>query len=154
MSFTHSTILRKSKIENRRQIRYPGASAVIRASWIDIAGSLRMGQAKLVDICERGLAMELPEKPQPNTFVRFQCDKMKLYGTGAVRHCQSKGSRFVVGLEFSDGIRWQPASQPAEVKDAVYSDQYNFTRNDEFTWNWLFDMPADPRIGTQSMQNA
>ena len=143
MTFSHSMTIRRHKSENRRQSRFPGNNAVIRASWIDIAGSLRMGQARLVDICERGLAMELPERPQPNTYVRFQCDKMKLNGTGAVRHCQAAGTRFVVGLEFSDGIRWKPPQTQADgaARIAPVNPQEN-----GFELNWLFDLPAEPAV--------
>jgi hypothetical protein len=107
-----------------------------------------MGQARLVDICERGLAVELPEKPQPNTYIRFQCDKMNVYGTGAVRHCQSNGARFIVGVEFSAGLRWQPPRPMANAQTLDVS-----RPSDKFEWNWLFDKPADAVMGLSACGN-
>jgi hypothetical protein len=112
-----------------------------------------MGQARLVDVCERGLAMELPEKPQPNTYIRFQCDKMKLYGTGAVRHTQSIGAKFIVGLEFSDGVRWKPPLTVVTDGEAPLQAPRTTVELDSLEWNWLFDRPADARVSASASGN-
>ena len=52
--------------------------------------------------------IELPEAAAPLSLIRFQSNKYKIQGSGAVRHCHRVGPKYIVGLEFTDGIRWQP----------------------------------------------
>ena len=41
------------------------------------------------------------------SLVRFQSDRYKVRGQGVVRHSRRVGKRFIVGLEFTEGLRWR-----------------------------------------------
>ena len=92
----------------RRSRRYAVDNPPIRVSWLDTEGHLKMAQVKILNICEHGLAIDLPEPPLRTSMVRFQGEKFGLVGAGAVRHFQKVGSRWVVGVEFEAGLKWVP----------------------------------------------
>jgi len=52
------------------------------------------------------MAFELPEAAQLVTRVKLESDKHRLLGEGTVRHCRRMGSKYIVGVEFADGLRW------------------------------------------------
>ena len=109
----------------RRNRRYAVDGATLRVSWLGLNGTLKVvQQARVLNISEEGMAFELPEPAQLVTRVKIQSDKDKLLGEGTVRHCRRLGSKYVVGIEFSDGLRWRapddsvlepvPLSDPGE----------------------------------------
>ena len=97
----------KTRKDLRRHRRYAVEPTVLQVSWLDLAGKMKMTRTRALNISEGGIALELPEAALPLSMVRFQCDKYKIRGAGAVRHCRRVGSKFVVGLEFMEGLRWQ-----------------------------------------------
>ncbi len=62
--------------------------------------------ARVLNISECGIAIELPEAAQLLSRVKLQSEKHGLLGQGAVRHCRRVGTKYVVGIEFTDGLRW------------------------------------------------
>ena len=78
---------------------------------------MKMTRTKAINISARGIAFELPEAAMPLSMVRFQSDKYKVRGAGAVRHCRKVGTKYVVGLEFTEGLRWQPPTE--EVQEPI-----------------------------------
>jgi hypothetical protein len=63
------------------------------------------------------MAIELPEAAAPLSLVRFESHKYKVVGSGSVRHCHRAGSKYIVGLEFSDGLHWR--APEGEVEEPV-----------------------------------
>jgi len=109
----------------RRCRRYAVDGATLRVSWLGLNGTLKVvQQARVLNISEEGMAFELPEPAQLVTRVKVQSDKHRLLGEGTVRHCRRLSSKYVVGIEFSDGLRWRapddsvlepvPLSDPGE----------------------------------------
>jgi hypothetical protein len=109
----------------RRSRRYAVDGATLRVSWLGLNGTLKVvQQARVLNISEEGMTFELPEPAQLVTRVKLQSDKHKLLAEGTVRHCRRVGSKYVVGIEFSDGLRWRapddsviepvPLSDPGE----------------------------------------
>jgi hypothetical protein len=98
----------------RKCRRYLVDSGVLRVSWLDITGKMKMTRTRALNISEGGIALELPEAAMPLSMVRFQSDKYKVRGAGAVRYCHRVGSKFVVGLEFSEGLRWVAPREDVE----------------------------------------
>jgi hypothetical protein len=98
--------------EMRRQER---AEVVVEVDvmWTDRQGHERFATARAIDICESGIRMQVPEALPERSFVRLRADKIGLAGTASVRSCIKKGTKFLVGLEFSGGMRWK---RPAAVK--------------------------------------
>jgi hypothetical protein len=106
----------------RRSRRYAVEGATLRISWLGLNGSLKMVQnARVLNISEEGMAFELPEPAQLATRVNLQSDKHKLLGVGMVRHCRRIGAKYIVGVEFSDGLRWrapqEPFTEPIQLSD-------------------------------------
>lgn len=95
----------------RKFKRYVVDAGVLRVSWLDPAGKMKMTRTRALNVSENGIAIELPEAAMPQSMVRFQSDKFKVQGAGTVRHCHRVGTKFVVGLEFCDGLRWQPPNE-------------------------------------------
>src|SRR6478609_6286652 len=109
----------------RRNRRYAVDGATLRVFWLGLNGTLKVvQQARVLNISEEGMAFELPEPAQLVTRVKLQSDKHRLLGEGTVRHCRRLISKYVVGIEFSDGLRWRapddsvlepvPLSDPGE----------------------------------------
>src|SRR4051812_23094484 len=93
----------------RRTRRYAVAGATLRVGWLGVNGTLKVAQnARVLNICEHGMAFELPEPAQLVTRVKLQSDKHKLLGEATVRHCSRVGNKYIVGVEFTDGLRWRP----------------------------------------------
>jgi len=76
-----------------------------------------MARTRALNISESGMAIELPEAAMPMSMIRFQSEKFKLLGSGAVRHCRRAGTKYIVGLEFTDGLRWRPPE--GEVQEPI-----------------------------------
>ena len=93
----------------RQHHRYAVENTFLRVAWLDTSGALKMAHdARVLNISEGGMAIELPEAAQLLSRLKIQSDKHHLLGQGAVRHCRRIGTRYVVGIEFTDGLRWQP----------------------------------------------
>ena len=102
----------------RRHRRYAVDQSFMRVSWLDMDGQLKMiAKAKVLNVSEGGMALELPEKPLPTSMVRFQAEKHKLRGSAAVRHSRKVGTKWVVGVEFAEGLRW--LAPEGEVQEPI-----------------------------------
>jgi hypothetical protein len=107
----------------RRSRRYTVDDATLRVSWLALNGTLRVvQQARVLNVSEDGMAFELPEPAQLVTRVKLQSDKHKLLAEAIVRHCRRIGAKYIVGVEFSDGLRWRApddsVSEPVPLSDA------------------------------------
>jgi hypothetical protein len=75
--------------------------------WTDRQGHERFATARSIDICESGIRIQVPEALPERSFVRLRADRIGLAGSASVRSCVRKGTKFLVGLEFSGGMRWK-----------------------------------------------
>ena len=91
----------------RRNRRYAVDAGILQVSWLDLSGKMKMTRTRALNISESGMAIELPEAAAPLSLVRFQSGRFKVMGAGAVRHCYRAGTRYIVGLEFTDGLAWR-----------------------------------------------
>src|SRR5579864_8519717 len=105
MQTSWSALKRKDLRQHRR---YAVDAGILKVSWLDVTGSMKMARTRALNISAGGIAIELPEAAMPLSLVRFQSDRFNVRGAGYVRHCRREGSRYVVGLEFSEGLRWNP----------------------------------------------
>jgi hypothetical protein len=92
----------------RKHKRYAVDAGILKVYWLDVTGSMKMARTRALNISECGIAIELPEAALPLSLVRFESDRFNVRGAGYVRHCRREGSKFVVGLEFAEGLRWTP----------------------------------------------
>jgi hypothetical protein len=105
MQTSWSALKRKDLRQHRR---YALDAGTIKVSWLDVTGSMKMTRTRGLNISENGIALELPEAALPMSLVRFQSDRFNVRGSGYVRHCRREGSKYVVGLEFAEGLHWTP----------------------------------------------
>jgi len=94
--------------ETREDRWYMVDSGVLKVSFLDSTGAVKMARTKAINISEGGICLELPEAAMPQTLVRFQSDRFNVSGAGYVRHCNRAGTKWIVGLEFAEGLRWSP----------------------------------------------
>jgi PilZ domain len=90
----------------RRQARVEVAVPVD-VMWTDRHGDERFATARSIDICESGIRIQVPEALPERSYVRLRADRINLAGSASVRSCVKKGTKFVVGLEFSGGLTWK-----------------------------------------------
>jgi hypothetical protein len=90
------------------------AVATVLVLWDDTTGHEKFAHARSFDISETGLSVELPEAVPVRSFVTLRSDRFGIQGRAQVRHCSRKGMKYLVGLEFSAGLRWKPPSREVE----------------------------------------
>jgi len=112
MQTSWSALKRKDLRQHRR---YALDAGTLKVSWLDVSGAMKMTRTRGLNISEGGIAIELPEAAMPQSLVRFQSDRFNVRGAGYVRHCRRQGSRYIVGLEFAEGLHWTtPEGDPPE----------------------------------------
>jgi hypothetical protein len=102
--------------ELRRHRRYAVDGSILQVSWLDMKGKMRITRTRAVNICEEGMAIQLPEAAMP-LLVRFKSERFNVSGVGEVRHCQRVGGQYIVGLQFSGDLRWRPPS--GEIREPI-----------------------------------
>jgi PilZ domain len=106
----------------RRSRRYAVDGETMRVSWLGLNGALNVvHHARVVNISEEGIAVELPEPAQLVSRIKLEAEKHRLLGEGTVRHCRRVSSKYVVGVEFVDGLRWRAPEEPV-VEPVALSD--------------------------------
>ena|ERR1700733_449112 len=95
--------------ELRRHERDKNASPV-QIVWQDRSGADRFVNGRSLDISPAGMRVEVSEPIDKQTYVTVQCLALALHGTASVRSCTRKGMKYVLGLEFSAGLKWKPKS--------------------------------------------
>ena len=73
-------------------------------AWEDPASGSHYATARCVDICDRGVSLQLHQSIPARAYVSFRIDNLKLAGRATVRHCAKRGAYFRIGLEFSGGL--------------------------------------------------
>jgi cytochrome c peroxidase len=99
---------------NLRRHNRTQARSIVQIVWKDHLGNEKYTKARTLDVSQSGMRVEVPERIPERSYVTFRSDELSLQGTGSVRTCHGKGIKFVVGVEFSAGMKWQPKSEPAE----------------------------------------
>jgi hypothetical protein len=78
-----------------------------RAMWVDQDGRDKWAIVRIYDLSESGLRMELPERLEARTLIRFISDDMKIQGQATVRFCRHSGAKYIIGAEFVGGTAWK-----------------------------------------------
>jgi hypothetical protein len=92
----------------RKSRRYSVDEGVLRVSWLGLNGTLKVvQQARVLNVSEEGIAVELPAPALLASRVGLEASKHQLHGEGTVKRCRPVGFKFVVGIEFVNGLHWQ-----------------------------------------------
>lgn len=81
--------------------------------WKDRSGEDKFTTGSTVDVSESGLRLEVREPIDQRTYVTLQCAALGIHGSASVRTCIRRGTKFLLGLEFSGGLRWKPDTETA-----------------------------------------
>ena len=106
---------------NLRRHSRMNAQCVVQLVWKDQLGNEKFTKARTLDVSESGLRLEVPERIPERSYVSFRVDELGLHGTASVRSCNGKGLKYIVGLEFSVGMKWKPKpveSEPVKSEPA------------------------------------
>lgn len=99
--------------KNRRGHNRTALSTRIRIGWKDRYGNDKFADTRSLDISELGIRIEMTEPIEQRSFVMLRNEELGLHGTASVRTCIGKGRKYVVGLEFSRGMKWTPPTVQA-----------------------------------------
>jgi hypothetical protein len=103
----HASHFVEKKGDLRRHQRTPIAVPV-QLSWTDRAGNQKFAYAKILDVSESGMRVEAGESLAKHAYVALRAERIALQGSASVRSCTKQGTKYIVGLEFSGGLKWKP----------------------------------------------
>ena len=96
--------------ELRRHWRSTKSEAVS-VVWSDRLGADKFINGRTVNISESGIRIEVGQPIEKQTYVTVQCSSLGLHGRASVRSCVRRGSKYLLGLEFSAGLKWRPKTE-------------------------------------------
>jgi len=101
----------KSGIRRSERLTTEG---LVEVTWKDRFGQEKFAKARSLDVSEKGMRIEMPEALERQNYVTIRSNALSLHGTASVRSCTRKGTKYLIGLEFSGGLQWKPKSKPPE----------------------------------------
>ena len=99
----------KSGIRRSERLTTEG---LVEVTWKDRFGQEKFAKARSLDVSEKGMRIEMPEALERQNYVTIRSNALSLHGTASVRSCTRKGTKYLIGLEFSGGLKWRPKSKP------------------------------------------
>jgi hypothetical protein len=99
----------------RRHERTP-SDAVVKIRWKIPSGEAHFARGKILDCSESGLRVEVSEPIPTRSYVTLEApelDRAGWSGWGSVRYCVLRRAKYIVGLELSAGVQWNPAASAA-----------------------------------------
>jgi PilZ domain len=96
-----------NKGELRRHQR-TAKSAPVQIIWKDRQGEDKFVNGRILDVSEAGIRVEVSDPLEKQTYVTLQSPSLGLHGSASVRTCARKGMKYIIGLEFSAGLKWKP----------------------------------------------
>jgi hypothetical protein len=96
----------------RRHERTP-SDALVKMRWSIASGEAHFALGKILDCSERGLRVEVSEPIQTRSYVTLdapELDRAGWSGWGSVRYCVLRRAKYIVGLELSAGVQWNPTA--------------------------------------------
>jgi hypothetical protein len=85
-------------------------SASVQLVWQNRGGADQFVTGRSLDVSTSGMRVEVAAPIDTQTYVTVQCAALGLHGRASVRTCARSGQKFILGLEFSSGLRWKPKS--------------------------------------------
>jgi len=85
----------------------------VQVVWEDRRGQKNFANGKSIDISEAGMRLKLKDPIEKQTYVSLSSPQLSLNGQGSVRTCARAGNGFIVGIEFSAGLKWKTGGKPA-----------------------------------------
>lgn len=64
--------------------------------------------ATVIDVSESGMRVLSREPLRVHSYVSIRAEKLGVQGGASVRSCLKQKTSWVIGLEFSGGLKWKP----------------------------------------------
>jgi hypothetical protein len=97
------------KKEKRKSKRDP-ISGSVTVLWGTTAQEERISRANMIDLSSHGAKFRTSERIPAGSWLMFNYHQLGASGRGTVRYCQLVKSCYQIGVEFSGGTGWNPAS--------------------------------------------
>ena len=79
----------------------------VQVLWRDRSGTDRSANGRIVDVSELGMRIKLPAAIEKGVYINFNAHKIPIQGAASVRSCRAQGTTYLIGLEFTGGLRWK-----------------------------------------------
>lgn len=94
----------------RRHQRHP-LSRKVWLSW-DAHGQVKQVTCNGLDISTSGMRVSSTEPLPPRDLVQFRIQGTGFAGSGSIRSCSHTKMKYLIGIEFGQGVRWDAARYP------------------------------------------
>ena len=91
--------------ERRTRVRHE-MEGRLRILWQE-NGMARQTMAELRNISASGLSCLIAQRLPAHTEIRLEYPAQRLHGYAYVRHCNSRGAQYLIGIEFRGGLTWR-----------------------------------------------
>ena len=98
---------------NARKHERTPSDALVKIRWSAASGEAHFARGKILDCSENGLRVEVIEPIPTRSYVTLdapELDRAGWSGWGSVRYCVLRRAKYIVGLELSAGVQWNPAA--------------------------------------------
>ncbi len=92
--------------DRRRSLRFPYRGAVLMV-WDAGYRRTKYVRAKILELSEGGVRIEISEPLPVAAQVSLRAERFELFGAVTVKHSVRCGSKYILGLEFSNRLRGQ-----------------------------------------------
>lgn len=82
-------------------------SGKIGLTWATPTGDACARNGECIDVSPSGLKVKVDTPIATRTVVTVRAKELVLHGSASVRSCTRSGVRYIIGLEFVGGMRWQ-----------------------------------------------
>ena len=79
----------------------------VQLTWTDRLGHDNFATGQSLDINDWGIRVQISVPLIERTYVSLRADQLSLAGRASVRTCRKLGAKYLVGLEFSGGLKWK-----------------------------------------------
>jgi PilZ domain len=91
--------------------------SAIQVLWRDRSGTDNTVNGRVIDVSEAGIRIKVPAPIEKGVYVTMSAPKVPLQGTGSVKSCRQQGLSYVIGLEFTSGLRWKAKPKGSEPEN-------------------------------------
>ena len=82
-------------------------SGKISLTWAAENGDGCARNGECLDVSSSGIKVRLDSQIPARTVVTVRASELALHGSASVRSCNRVGARYIIGLEFVGGMKWQ-----------------------------------------------
>jgi hypothetical protein len=75
--------------------------------WASANGDPCARNGECIDVSSSGLKVKVDSQIPTRTVVTVKARELALHGSASVRSCTRVGARYIIGLEFVGGMKWE-----------------------------------------------